>query len=107
MTKKLASFNQRYTLASLQKQVGLDKYDEIKSKLKITKPPYEMSQGQAGLFLQALIDYIRGSKTKKPPITTNAPDNYIKDMRAALGRIQDYVRTKGRVAKPRKRNRSR
>lgn len=78
MTKKLSTFKQRQYLDSLQKELGITIYDEIKHKLRIKKPITEISSTTARRFIQSLIEYKNG-KFNSDTIT---------DMKKALNRLR-------------------
>lgn len=60
MTKRFATFKQRHFLDSLQKEMGIAAYDEVKNRLKIKKPVQDISIDTARRFIQGLIEYKQG-----------------------------------------------
>ena len=107
MTKtRPASFNQKALLSDLRKQLGQDKFDEIRKSLRIKKVIGELSLPVASRLIDELLFY---SKKKKSPFNLEKIDTSrdVSDMRDALRRIQQYVRAEQRVAQTGRRTRSR
>jgi hypothetical protein len=83
MSKKAASYNQIKLIDALQKQIGLEAYNQIKSNLRINKPLYEISSGSAGVFINELKRHKAKSRSNVPPVKSSRQSDIV-DMRRAL-----------------------
>lgn len=106
MKNQKATFNQKALLSDLRKQIGQDRFDEIRKQLHIKKVIADLTLPVASRLIDELIFQL---KKKKSIYTVEVVDtsNDMAVIKETLKRIQRYVRAEQRVAQTGRRTRSR